>query len=112
MPVTTPTARLIRKIRPKKRLRRSQVSSLRSTASVCITATRKQSPIVMGTKKKWKTVTIANCQRARSRVMPRPILRAGPTGRARVRLRGVGDTYWVRAPGRRRWRASMIGSRV
>ena len=66
IPVTMPTAMLIRKIRPKKRLSRSQVTSLLRYACVCITATSKLSPIVMGTKKKWKTVTIANCQRARS----------------------------------------------
>ena len=69
IPVTTPTARLMRKIRPKKRLSRSHVSSFRTSARVCMTATRNASPMVMGTKKKWNTVTMANCQRARSRAM-------------------------------------------
>ena len=60
IPVTTPTARLMRKIRPKKRLSRSHVSSFRTSARVCMTATRNASPMVMGTKKKWNTVTMAN----------------------------------------------------
>ena len=53
MPVTTPSAKLIRKSFPKKRVRRSQRSSPVRYHAVWKAATNQTSPIVTGTNRKW-----------------------------------------------------------
>ena len=53
IPVTTPMAKLIRKIFPKNLVARSHFSLLVRTQAVCIPATRKLRLIVIGTNKKW-----------------------------------------------------------
>ena len=67
MPVTTPIAKLIRKILPKNFVARSHFSFPVRTHAVCIPATSQTSPKVIGTKKKWYTVVMPNCHRARSK---------------------------------------------
>ncbi len=52
-PVTTPTATLISSSVPKKRVSRRHASTPERCHSVCITATRNDSPIVTGTNRKW-----------------------------------------------------------
>ena len=52
-PVTTPTATLISSSVPKKRVRRRYSSSPLRCQAVCRMATRKASPIVTGTNRKW-----------------------------------------------------------
>ncbi len=72
MPVTTPSAKLMRKSFPKKRVSRSQRSSPVRYQAVCIPTRNQTSPIVTGTNRKWYSVVTANCQRARSSAsMPR-----------------------------------------
>ena len=66
IPVTTPIAKLIRKSLPKNLVARSQRSSPVRTHIVCMIATSGPSPIVIGTKRKWYTVVMPNCHRARS----------------------------------------------
>ena len=61
MPVTTPIAKLMRKSFPKNFVARSHFSSPVRTHAVCMPATRNDVPMVMGTKKKWYTVVMANC---------------------------------------------------
>ena len=53
MPVTTPSAKLIRKSFPKKRVRRSQRSSRVRYQAVCMPTRNQAVPIVTGTKRKW-----------------------------------------------------------
>ncbi len=53
MPVTTPMAKLIRKIFPKNLVARNHFSLFVRTQAVCIPATRKLRPMVIGTKRKW-----------------------------------------------------------
>ena len=53
MPVTTPSAKLIRKSFPKNRAMRSQRSSRVRYHAVWKPATNQASPIVTGTNRKW-----------------------------------------------------------
>src|SRR5436309_1115322 len=64
IPVTTPMAKLMRKSFPQNLVARRYSGRPVRTHVVCSTATRPDSPIVSGTKKKWYTVVIPNCQRA------------------------------------------------
>jgi len=52
MPVTTPRAKLMRNSSPKKRVRRRYFASPVRTQAVCRPATKNDSPIVSGTKRK------------------------------------------------------------
>ena len=53
MPVTTPIAKLIRKILPQNLVARSHFSFPVRTQAVCMPATSQLRPRVIGTKKKW-----------------------------------------------------------
>jgi hypothetical protein len=53
IPVTTPTAKLMRKSLPKNFVILSQRSSPVRTQTVCMIATSGASPMVSGTKRKW-----------------------------------------------------------
>ena len=53
MPVTTPMAKLIRNSLPQNFVMRRYRSSRVRTHAVCMPATRKDSPMVSGTKMKW-----------------------------------------------------------
>ena len=80
MPVTTPTAKLIRKSLPKNFVSRSQTGSFLISQVVCRHATSSDNPIVSGTKMKWYTVVMANCHLDRSSVLIAMPLRARSLG--------------------------------
>ena len=67
MPVTSPSAKLIVKSLPRNFAIRRWPSSRVRIQREWYQATIADSPIVTGTKKKWYTVVMANCHRARSR---------------------------------------------
>ena len=93
-PVTTPMATLISSKVPKKRVNRRISGSPERCQMVCMMATKKASPIVTGTKRKWYTVVEANCARDRSTVSieePPFLYRFFPPGRIRA------PTAWRKA---------------
>ena len=75
MPVTTPMAKLIRKILPKKRVRCSHFRLPVRNHAVWKIETVSAMPSVSGTKRKWYSVVRPNCQRASSRGSSRSMMR-------------------------------------
>ena len=65
-PVAAPIAKLIKNNVPKKCVSRSHRSSRVRYHRVCITASSGARPSVSGTKMKWYSVVVANCQRESS----------------------------------------------
>src|SRR5581483_2864827 len=72
MPVTTPRAKLTRKSLPQNRVIRRYVSLPVRYQAVCMTATRKASPIESGTNRKWNPIVTANCHLDRSSASIKP----------------------------------------
>lgn len=66
MPVTSPSAKLMRNSLPKNFASLIHCGLCVRTQAVWKTATMRDMPIVIGTKRKWYTVVMANCHRARS----------------------------------------------
>ena len=75
-PVTTPMAKLMRNNLPQNFVIRLYFRSPVRKYAVCIPATTNDNASVIGTKKKWYTVTMPNCQREMSSVDtdPPPLL--------------------------------------
>ena len=128
-PVPTPIAKLITKIVPKKRVSRSQSSSPVRRQAVCMIASSQASPIVSGTKKKWKIVRRPNWTRARlsaasARIgVTRPSfqrrrrclhpwpLGSGLRGTTEMHIRRCGDAAAVPLPGTFESCSEVIGAR-
>ena len=97
--MTTPTAKLIRNSEPKNFVIRSQAGSFLTSHTVCMTATTIDRPIVRGTKMKWYTVVMPNCQRDRSSAFTGVLFAASLRLPVRRPIKGQQTTGG--APGRR-----------